>query len=204
MMKWVSILTLLLVASVLVWGVRNSRAATETPQYEVLFEEGKLEIREYPELRMATTITKGSEENGSFTTLFRFIDGGNASEAKIAMTSPVLMEEGGEQTTMSFIVPEATVAEGVPEPSSEKVNLRVLGASRMVALRFSRKGKQETDEKAALASLRECLTEKGLEVEGAPLFAYYDPPWTPFFMRRNEVMLRLAASQELTGLGNAK
>ena len=197
MMKWMSLLLLLLVGIASFWFVRNSRAATESPEYQVVFKDGKIEVREYPELRLATTVTRGSRKNGSFMTLFRFIDGGNSADQKISMTSPVLMEEGADQTTMSFIVPKATAEAGVPEPTSDQVTIRALAADRFVVLRFSRRGTQAADEEAALTALRAWVETQGLTVDGSPLFAYYDPPWTPLFMRRNEVMLRLPPEQEL-------
>ena len=171
------------------WLVGNSRAATETPKYETVKTDDKIEIRDYPELMVATTAMK-SDRDDSFMTLFRFITGANESKQKIEMTSPVLIASEKDVRTMSFIVPKATAENGIPKPTGDSVTVRKLEASRFVALRFAGKRSTQTEEKA-VEKLRTWMTSEKLEAKGEPVFAYYDPPWTPVFMRRNEVMLRI-------------
>ena len=50
-------------------------------------------------------------------------------------------------------------------------------------------------EHEALSKLRAWVDKRRLEVEGDPMFGYYDPPWIPPFMRRNEVMLHVDGTQ---------
>ena len=171
------------------WLVGNSRAATETPKYESVKIDGKIEIRDYPELMVATAAMKANKDN-SFMTLFRFITGANEGQQKIEMTTPVLMASEKDKRTMSFIVPKATVEKGIPKPTGESVTLGKIEASRFVALRFAGRGSPETEAKA-VEKLRAWMGEQKLAAKGDPVFAYYDPPWTPVFMRRNEVMLRI-------------
>ncbi len=180
----------LLVGAAVVWLVKSSRAATETPAYKIIRSEGKFEIRDYPSLTVAATAMEGAEMNGSFGRLFRFIAGGNAKSQKIAMTAPVLIDSASEKRTMSFIMPDATVQQGVPEPASGNVALQKIAAARFATFRFSG-GRGAQNEVKALAQLQAWLKAQGLSGQGAPLFAYYDPPWTPLFMRRNEVLIRL-------------
>lgn len=171
------------------WLVTNSRAATETPKYETVKIDDKIEIRDYPELMVATTAMKSDRDN-SFMTLFRFITGANEGNQKIEMTAPVLIASGKDARTMSFIVPKATVETGVPKPTGDSVTVCKLEASRFVALRFAGKRSAQTEGKA-VEKLRTWMSTEKLEAKGDPIFAYYDPPWTPVFMRRNEVMLRI-------------
>lgn len=171
------------------WLVSTSRAATETPDYVVVRKDEKIEIRDYPELMIATAPMKENMDN-SFMTLFRFITGANEGKEKIAMTSPVLIHSEKEKKTMSFIVPKATAEKGVPKPTGELVSISKIEAARFVALRFSGKRSPETEVKAVEA-LRIWMEEQKFEAKGEPVFAYYDPPWTPIFMRRNEVMFRI-------------
>ena len=171
------------------WLVSTSRAATETPKYDAVKTDGKFEIRDYPELMVATVPMKSDMDN-SFMTLFRFITGANEGKQKIEMTSPVLIASEKDARTMSFIVPKATVEKGIPKPTGESVTVRKLEAARFVALRFSGRRSAETEGKA-VGKLRAWMTAEKLEGKGEPVFAYYDPPWTPLFMRRNEVMLRI-------------
>lgn len=177
-----------------VWLVNNSRAATETPAYAVVKTDGKFEIRDYPELVVATAPMRDNMDN-SFMTLFRFITGGNEGGQKIEMTSPVLIRSEKDKRKMSFIVPKETVEKGVPNPTGDLVTISKIQAARFVTLRFSGKRSPETEIKA-VGTLQSWMKEQKMTAKGEPVFAYYDPPWTPTFMRRNEVMLRIAKPRE--------
>jgi len=191
--------TLLLVvlpgALAALWLVSTSRAATETPDYQVVRTDGKFEVRDYPALTVATTSMEGEEMNGGFGKLFRFITGSNEGSEKIAMTAPVLIDTTKDKKTMSFIMPKEAVEKGVPKPAGESVTLGKVEATRFAVLRFGG-GRTAENEKAAVAKLQAWLDAEKLSGQGAPTFAYYDPPWTPTFLRRNEVMIRVAKPHE--------
>ncbi len=186
--------TVLLVALAAFWLVSTSRAATETPEYKVIRTDGKFEIRDYPALTVATTAMEGAEMNGGFRKLFRFITGSNEGSEKIAMTAPVLIDTTEDKKTMSFIMPKKAVEKGVPEPSGESVTLGKVPAARLAVLRFDG-GRTAENEKAAIEKLKAWLDAEKLAAKGTPTFAYYDPPWTPAFMRRNEVMIRIGEAR---------
>ena len=164
--------------------------ATETPDYKVLSQDGKFEVREYP----ALTLVRTASGDGDFMRLFRYISGGNEAEQKIAMTAPVLMKHEGKETGMSFIVPKDVAAGKVPVPKDEMVKMDTLPAGQFAVYRYSG-GRNEANEQEALGKLRAWVDKRRLEIIGEPLFGYYDPPWIPPFMRRNEVMLRIAGTQ---------
>ncbi len=161
--------------------------ATETPDYKVLSQDGKFEVREYP----ALTLVRTASGDGDFMRLFRYISGSNEAEQKIAMTAPVLMKHQGGNTGMSFIVPKDVAAKEVPAPKDTAVQMDSLPAGQFAVYRYSG-GRNEANEQEALGKLRGWVDRKKLEVTGDPLFGYYDPPWIPTFLRRNEVMLRIA------------
>jgi hypothetical protein len=190
MKKKMTFLLLLPIALVAFWFASNSRAATETPEYKVVRADGKIEIRDYPALTVATTPMSADGMNGGFGNLFRFITGSNESKEKIEMTAPVLIDNTTEKKTMSFIMPQSTVSKGVPKPAASTVSLSSMPATRFVVLRFSG-GRNEDNEKKAIAALRAWMTSQKLTGKGEPLFAYYDPPWTLIPFRRNEVMIRI-------------
>lgn len=174
------------------WLVSTSRAATETPVYSVIRKDGKVEIRDYPALTVAMTSMEGDEMNQSFGQLFRFITGGNASGEKISMTSPVLIDTAKQKKTMRFIMPQKAVDKGVPKPVGDRVVLEKMKAARFAVLRFD--GARTADnETAAIEKLESWLKAENIEATGTPIFAYYDPPWTPVFLRRNEVMIPIPA-----------
>ncbi len=177
------------------WLIVNSRAAVESPEYIVVRAEKPFEIRDYPALTVATTPMEGEEMNGGFGKLFRFITGSNEGSEKIAMTAPVLIDTTRDKKTMSFIMPVKAVDKGVPKPSGESVTLGKVPAARFAVLRFDG-GRTLENETAAIEKLKARLDAEKLTGKGTPTFAYYDPPWTPTFMRRNEVMIRIDKHHE--------
>ena len=189
-MLWISGIA---IGALVVWaGSKTSRAGYESPDYEVVEKDGRFEVRDYPSMTTAFTSMKNNRNSG-FGRLFRYISGDNADDQKIAMTTPVFMETSGgtEETAMMFVVPADVVKNGAPEPDSASVSLRTIKGGKYAALKF--KGhRSETKQKEAIKNLKQMVAEKGLEGTGAPMFAYYDPPWTPEILRRNEVMIKLA------------
>ncbi len=159
----------------------TSRSGYETARYDVLRTDGAFELRKYPELKVAAT-SEGSG-NGSFMRLFRYIQGANEKQEKLAMTTPVFMEAG----EMRFVVPEKNKA-AAPKPGSDKVMVKEIPARTVAAYRFS--GRQsERREKSALEKLQLWSKANKMEPKGEPFFAYYDPPWTLGPFRRNEVLI---------------
>jgi hypothetical protein len=127
--------------------------------------------------------------------LFRFITGGNEAKQKIAMTTPVFMSGSDSNATMAFVLPAKLKPGAVPKPTDGSLTVRDLPAGRFAVLRF-RGGRNAKNEAAALQQLKDWMKAEGLSVlSPPPVFAYFDPPWTPGFMRRNEVMLQTEAGK---------
>ena len=168
-----------------------ARAKYESPSYTVVQKEGSFEVRDYPELTLVSTPMQKRGEDGSFMKLFRFISGRNDRSQKISMTTPVLMT-GPESGVMSFIVPKDVAQQGVPTPSNPDVTISTKPPARYAVYQFSGPSKPGPSE-AAAKKLLAWVAAKNLPTSGSPspLYAYYNPPWTPGFMRRNEVLLRL-------------
>ena len=179
--------------------------AVEEAKYEVVKQEDKFEIREYAPHILAETVVAGSlEDAGSmaFKRLFRYISGDNRSGDKVEMTAPVSQAPAGEKIEMtapvgqqysdegwavSFMMPSHYTLESLPQPTDPKITLRRVPARRIAVVRYSgfwsEKGylKQKSE-------LAEWIRKLGLKISGDPLWARYDPPFMPWFMRRNEVM----------------
>ena len=172
------------------WLIATSRAATETPEYKAIRKDGEVEIRDYPALTVATTPMNDDGMNGAFEKLFLFITGRNERSEKIQMTSPVLIDTAKDKKTMSFIMPMKAVEEGVPKPAGDNVKLGKVEAARFGVLRFGG-GRTAENEKSAVEKLKAWLDRQKIEGESISILAYYDPPWTPVFLRRNEVMIRI-------------
>ena len=176
----------------------TSRTAYETAEYAVVKTDGKFEIREYPDLMMATTNMALDQRNGgdgSFSRLFRYITGANDGKQKIAMTTPVFMEsqENAVAGQMGFVMPKKFDSEAsVPSPTNSDVKIRQRSGGKFAVLRFA--GRMERDSPAAEQRLVQWIKDNGLQTTGEFEYAGYDPPWTPGPFRRNEVLIRLDAA----------
>lgn len=188
--KSLLVLALLVLLGVLVVGCKMTRAGYESAPYQVVSTRGHFEVRDYPELRLVETKAGGADADNSFNRLFRFITGKNEAKQKIAMTTPVFMENSATNSTMAFVLPAKLGRDEVPRPSDASVRVRNVSARRFAVWRFSG-GRSPANEEAALKKLREELLKDALVTEGGSVFGYFDPPWTPGFLRRNEVMLRV-------------
>jgi DNA gyrase inhibitor GyrI len=191
-MKKVWILLLILVIGLVFAGWQATRAGYESAPYKVVRSDGKFELRDYPELTVVETRMAGggNGSDGSFNRLFRFITGGNESKQKIAMTTPVFMSGEETNATMAFVMPAKMKTAEVPKPSDGAVTVRELAAGRFAVLRFSG-GRSAKNEAESLERLRAWMKQEGLKELSPPIHGYFDPPWTPTFLRRNEVMARI-------------
>jgi len=177
----------------LVWK-SSFRNAYESAAYSQVKADGQFEIREYPDLQLVTTSTdmNAAGKDGSFMRLFRYISGGNETKQKVAMTTPVFMDSGPDDTEeqMGFVLPKNVAQEGAPEPTGRGVQLQMRPGGKFAVLRFAgRMGAQQRS--AAEEKLRSWIDQENLVGSGPAEFAGYDPPWIPGFLRRNEVLIRL-------------
>jgi hypothetical protein len=172
----------------------TSRSAYESADYTVIESEAPFEVREYPDLLMATTETQFSSQgdDGSFMRLFGYISGANEGKQKVAMTTPVFMdrEADGEPGQMGFVIPTAVLETGAPKPSRDDVDLKSRRGGRFAVIRFSGR-LNSTTFASAEERLREWMAREGLTAGDKTESAGYDPPWTPGPFRRNELLIRL-------------
>jgi hypothetical protein len=193
---FIALSVLAVAVALLLLGARATRAGVESAPYEVVRATGAFEVRDYPALKVVETpmSVAGRGADGSFNRLFRFITGGNSARQKIAMTTPVLMSRGDAQATMAFVLPARLATGEVPRPTDGLVTVRELDAGRFAVLRFSG-GRNAMNEAEALDRLTRWMAAEQLRVSSTPVYGYFDPPWTPAFLRRNEVMLRTEAGR---------
>ncbi len=187
---------------------------TEQQPYEVVRNYDDFELRQYPEHLLAEVTMNGPFEdagNRAFRFLFSYISGENHSRQKVAMTAPVVQADAGktipmtapvvqqvfedqagspdsEKFRVAFVLPHGLTAETAPQPSNPTVQLRTVPESAVAAIRFSGRW-SETSYQQHLEQLRLALAAAGLTAIGPPRFARFDPPFLPWFLRRNEVLL---------------
>jgi hypothetical protein len=165
----------------------------ETPRYTVVKQIDDVEIRQYPQMLLAT-----ATGDNLFQHLFNYISGANKGSIKISMTAPVITPEKIAMTSpvitdgdsMSFIVPSIFTRETVPEPTDPQVIIQDLAAKSLAVLRFSGWGRSDTvDKKKQL--LLDTLTRNNIKPQGEVILMRYNPPFTPWFLRRNEVAVEV-------------
>ena len=172
----------------------TARSAYESAEYTVIENDGDFEVREYPDLMLASTESRfdSQGEDGSFMRLFRYISGANDGKQKIAMTTPVFMDTGDDNVAgdMGFVIPKNVTEQHVPEPTHETVEIRKRTGGRFAVIQFAGRLNSESVDSAEV-KLRRWIDAKGLKCDGEIETAGYDPPWTPGPFRRNEVLIRL-------------
>ena len=194
------IIPLLIVAGVVALvlaGCQATRAGYESAPYQVVRADGKFEVRDYPTLKLVETrmAKRGNGADGGFNRLFKFITGKNEAQQKICMTTPVFMSDTDSNATMAFVMPANLKTGAVPKPTDSSVSVREQSAGRFAVLRFSG-GRQAKNEAKQLERLTTWMQAQGLSSNALPVYGYFDPPWTPTFLRRNEVMLRTSSEQQ--------
>jgi hypothetical protein len=165
----------------------------EIARYEVIESDGDIEIRSYPALIAAEVVRIGSRDEavrGGFRPLAGYIFAKERSGEKIAMTAPVIQKSDGRTWTISFIMPAQYSLDSLPAPSDSDIHLREIPPMRRAAIRFSGSW-SDTLFAQKNAALAEWLEKRGLTPLGTPTYAYYNDPFTPGFLRRNEVLYDL-------------
>ena len=164
------------------------------PEYVVLEKTGDLEIRQYPTLIVARTRVQADFEdagNMAFRRLAGYIFGDNAEKQKISMTAPVIMapEPAGDGTYwVSFFMPEEYQLADLPSPTDGLVEITRVPATKMAVVIY-KGGWSEGNYDSAMERLMRLLSSTRWKVSGEPVWARYNSPFRPSFMRTNEVMV---------------
>ena len=195
--------TLLTVSSLL---VVKSATAIEKAKYTVLEKEDSFELRQYEAQIVAETYVEGNLEdagNAGFRRLYAYISGDNkkkesismtapvgqeAASEKIAMTAPVSQEKKDNRWRITFLMPAEYSLEMLPEPIDERVRLAEKPGRLMAAVKYSGTWSEKGYEKNK-ALLEDFIRRRGLTKAGEAVWARYDPPFMPWFLRRNEVLI---------------
>ena len=208
----IRIMGIILAAAVIIIGAADAMAIEEA-QYNVVKKDGRFEVRDYSPHILAETIVEGEmkEAGGkAFRKLFRYISGDNSSQQKVAMTAPVSQEPRGEkiemtapvgqqgaqgQWTVSFMMPASYTLETLPMPDEPNISLRLVPAHRMAAVQYSGfwSEKKYLQHKMKLETW---IGEEGLTIVGDPVWARYNPPFTLWFLRRNEILIPIDAKTD--------
>lgn len=110
------------------------------------------------------------------------------SSEKISMTAPVGQEKRDEEWSITFLMPSAYTMDTLPEPLDRRVKLRQKEGQLIAAFRYSGNWSEKRFEKKR-ALLQKHIARRGLRPAGETLFARYNPPFLPPFLRRNEILI---------------
>ncbi|MEQ1684987.1 MAG: heme-binding protein [Burkholderiaceae bacterium] len=182
--------------------------AIEEPAYEIIRKFDNVELRQYaPYVVAEVVLDAAAEDAGSqaFPILAGYIFGKNKGEKKLAMTAPVTQTAApmrmdmtapvtqaamGGRTQVQFVLPKGVTLATAPEPIDPRVQLRAMPAATWAVIRYSGTWSQGNDGEH-LARLKASLEAHGVATRGEPVLARYNSPFTPWFMRRNEIWLAL-------------
>lgn len=161
--------------------------------YEVVKKLGDAELRRYGDMLLATVYDL--DDNESFGLLFQYIGGRNVGGSKIPMTSPVVSRTGGptepdSEGHMSFVLPTDMHLDIAPRPEDPRVTLELKKGGWFAVMRFRGRAGEENVRRMIDDLLGE-LKEANYRVDGRPFLLRYNSPFTPSFMRHNEVAVRV-------------
>jgi len=192
------------------WGPIVSNV--EQPKYKIIESKGNIEIRDYAQMIVAETDVAGERDEAiskGFRIIANYIFGNNSATQKVPMTAPVT-QQGSEKIAMTapvtqqgegntwkvrFIMPSSYSMETLPKPSNPTVELEEVPAKRFVVIRFAGLGGDE-NLKHHTNELNDFIMAKNLTPQSPPTYAFYNPPWTLPFLRRNEVLIEISAAAE--------
>ncbi len=183
--------------------------AVEEPAYEVVKTLDKIEIRQYAPYVVAEVLIAASADeagNQAFPILAGYIFGKNQGERRMEMTAPVTQTAvpvkmnmtapvtqsaaAGGGYLVQFVLPRNITMANAPQPTDPRVQLREVPSTRVAVVRYTGTWSQANYEEH-LSRLKTALNVAGLSWTGEPVFSRYNGPWTPWFMRRNEIWLNL-------------
>lgn len=171
---------------------------TEEPDYDVVRRDGDIEVRDYDAMVVAETVKSGYHEKArkaGFLALADYISAHNRSGKKIAMTVPVLQQLSESQGhtkgwAIRFVMPKKYSTATLPSPTTNDIEVRDVSAKRVVAIRFAGNFSASMASKK-LMTLYNYIADENLKQKGDPEYAFYNPPWTPGFLKRNEIFIEI-------------
>jgi hypothetical protein len=187
------------------WGLYVDRSTERVP-YETVETFDGVELRQYPRLVLAETTAE--DERTAFNRLFGYISGENETgdevamtapvttqDAKIPMTAPVRTQSEENEVTMAFYLPADYDPADAPIPTNSAVRLAVEPPRKLAVMSFSwyaTEGRVQRHREALL----DALASRGIEPRTRPTLLQYDDPFTPPFMRQNEVAVEVEDETE--------
>ena len=197
-------LVVILIAGILSGPIMSN---VEQAHYEVVKFDGNFEIRDYAPMIVAQTEVSGERKEAiskGFRIIADYIFGNNIAGQKVAMTAPVMQGPGqkiamtapltqkaeGNSWMVRFVMPSQYTLVSLPRPANPAVKLTEVPGKRFAVIRFSGLANAESLKQHEV-ELRAYLDRNHLVAAGQATYAFFNPPWTLPFLRRNEIMVEL-------------
>jgi len=187
----------------------NAAMAIEEPAYEVLLETKHYEVRRYQPYIVAEVDVDDDFKragNSAFRVLAGYIFGDNEPQQKMEMTAPVESSQGVRMNmtapvtsrsgngdgpyTYAFVMERKYTMDTLPKPDNPDIRL-VQRPERVIAVHRYSGGWGEARYREHEKILLDALAEDRIGITGSPVFARYNAPYTPWFLRRNEIMVEI-------------
>ena len=179
----------------------------EQAKYDVIETHGAIELRDYAPMIVAEVSVPGDREKAigdGFRLIADYIFGNNISSQKVAMTAPVIQQpsekvamtapvtqQGGEGLWhVQFVMPSHYTMQTLPRPNNPDVILKDIAGKRFAVIRFSGLARANSLS-AHTKELEAFILKNNLQTVSEPTYAFFNPPWTLPFLRRNEVMIEI-------------
>lgn len=168
------------------------------PTYHVLQKQDNYELRRYDSWIVAETIIEGTHQDAgseAFSRLGGYIFGKNEGGVKIEMTAPVTQYQVGPgKFAVQFYMPAEWTLESLPKPNDSRVVLKQVPERTLFAVRYNGDWSEHLYQKQEFALLKEAEAEKvSINLESQPIWARYNSPMAPTFLRTNEVLYEVKA-----------
>ena len=179
----------------------------EKPKYQSTSLADSIELRSYDPMIVAAVQVNGKRKEAigeGFRILADYIFGNNTLEQNISMTAPVQQQSGetiamtapvqqqknSNFWTISFVMPKMYTLKTIPKPNNKEVILNEVPAQKFIAIRFSGTSSDDNIEQHE-RTLFNFIEQNKIKVMGESKYAFYNPPWTLPFMRRNEILVQI-------------
>lgn len=201
--KWFAVILMI----VLIGLSGTIMSHVEQAKYKVTESYNNIEIRDYEPMIVAEVEVAGKREEAikqGFRMIADYIFGDNIPTKNIAMTAPVTQTQG-EKVAMTapviqqadndvwkvrFVMPEGYTLTTLPAPKNHAIKLKQIPEKRFAVIRFSGLPDNQKLHHNELKLLT-FIQDKHLKTVSVATYAFYNPPWTLPFLRRNEVMFEI-------------
>jgi len=162
--------------------------ANEEAPFKIVHKNEIYEVRYYSDRLVVQVMNKNN--NNSFRKLFNYISGANKDSKKISMTIPVTQTKDNNETYMQFYLPSKFTKETIPSPTNPEVKISTIKEGFFAVIRYSGRASESNFDKHSKI-LENKLKEDNILINGLPIKATYNSPFTLPMFRRNEAMFNV-------------